>query len=70
MLRSNQEGDIVQVSNFGGVVEQGKRTVTNLSFSDKFETDSYTGQGISSTTVDHLIGLSKKLIRDQWRNCF
>ena len=56
-----KKGDIVQVSNFGGVVEQGKRTVTDLSFSDKFETDSYTGQGISSTTARPLNWTKQKV---------
>jgi len=45
-----KKGDIVQVSKFNGdpdILSQNKRTVTDLSFSDKFETNLYPGPGVS-----------------------
>jgi hypothetical protein len=46
-----KKGDIVQVQKFNdnpNILSQNKRTVADLSFSDKFETDLYSGPGIST----------------------
>ena len=47
-----KKGDTVQVLKYNSkpnISGQDKRTVTDLSYSDKFETDLYSGQGISTT---------------------
>jgi hypothetical protein len=47
-----KKGDIVQVPKFNDapdILSQNKRTVTDLSFSDKFETETYSGPGVTET---------------------
>ena len=47
-----KKGDVVQIlknNNYPETISQDKRTVTDLSFSDKFETNPYSGPGISTT---------------------
>jgi hypothetical protein len=47
-----KKGDVVQVQKFNGapnLLSQNERTVSDLSFSDKFETDLYSGPGVSET---------------------
>jgi hypothetical protein len=47
-----KKGDIVQVSKFNDapdILSQNKRTVTDLSFSDKFGTNLYSGPGVTET---------------------
>ena len=48
-----KKGDTVQILKFNGapdLLSQEKRSVTDLSFSDKFETNIYSGPGIDETT--------------------
>jgi hypothetical protein len=47
-----KKGDIVQVPKFNGspdILSQNKRTVTDPTFSDKFETNLYSGPGVTET---------------------
>ena len=59
-----KKGDIVQVPKFNGapnLLSQEKRTVTDLSFSDKFETNLYSGPGVDEIT-DRPLNLIKQKV--------
>ena len=58
-----KKGDVVQVvksNDYPNIFPQDKRTVTDLSFSDKFETDLYSGPGI--TTVYRPLSWTKQKV--------
>ena len=53
--KSIKRGDLVQVyknNSIRGTLTQDKRTVFDLSFSDKFETNLYSGNGIDETNFN------------------
>ena len=62
--QSLKEGDTVQVlknNSIPGTITQDQRTITNLSFSDKFETDLYSGQGVDINNYKPLSWLKQKV---------
>ena len=62
--QSLKEGDTVQVlknNSIPGTITQDQRTITNLSFSDKFETDLYSGQGVDVNNYKPLSWLKQKV---------
>lgn len=62
--QSLKEGDTVQVlknNSIPGTIMQDPRTITNLSFSDKFETDLYSGQGVDVNNYKPLSWLKQKV---------
>jgi len=62
--QSLKVGDTVQVlknDSIRGTVTQDERTIFDLSFSDKFETDSYNGVGIDETNVKPLKWIKQKV---------
>ena len=61
-----KRGDLVQVyknNSIRGTVTQDKRTVFDLSFSDKFETNLYSGNGIDETNFKPLAWIKQKVDR-------
>ena len=57
-------GDKVQVlknDSIPGTITQDERTITDLTYSDKFETDSYPGPGIDETNPKPLTWLKQKV---------
>jgi len=64
--QSLKEGDTVQVlknNSIPGTVTQDQRTITNLNYSDKFETDLYSGQGVDINNYKPLSWLKQKIDR-------
>ena len=62
--QSLKEGDTIQVlknNSIPGTITQDQRTITNLSFSDKFETDLYSGQGVDVNNYKPLSWLKQKV---------
>ena len=62
--QSLKEGDTVQVlknNSIPGTITQDERTITNLSYSDKFETDLYSGQGVDINNYKPLSWLKQKI---------
>jgi hypothetical protein len=62
--QSLKEGDTVQVlknNSISGTITQDERTITNLRFSDKFETDLYSGQGVDANNYKPLSWLKQKV---------
>ena len=62
--QSLKEGDTIQVlknNSIPGTITQDQRTITNLSFSDKFETDLYSGQGVDVDNYKPLSWLKQKV---------
>ena len=61
--QSLKEGDTVQVlknNAIPGTITQNQRTITNLRFSDKFETDLYSDQGVDTINYKPLNWLKQK----------
>jgi hypothetical protein len=61
-----KRGDIVQVlknNNLPGTISQNKRTVFDLSFSDKFETNLYSDQGVDTENYKPLNWTKQKIDR-------
>jgi hypothetical protein len=61
--QSLKEGDTVQVlknNAVPGTITQNQRTITNLRFSDKFETDLYSDQGVDTINYKPLNWLKQK----------
>jgi len=61
--QSLKVGDNVQVfknNAINGTVTQDERTIFDLTYSDKFETDSYSGPGIDETNVKPLAWIKQK----------
>jgi hypothetical protein len=59
-----KRGDLVQVyknNAIDGTISQNKRTVFDLSFSDKFETNLYSGNGIDETNYKPLAWTKQKI---------
>ena len=59
-----KRGDLVQVyknNAINGTISQNKRTVFDLSFSDKFETNLYSGNGIDETNYKPLAWTKQKI---------
>jgi len=64
--QSLKEGDTVQVlknNSIPGTITQDQRTITNLNYSDKFETDLYSGQGVDTNNYKPLSWLKQKVDR-------
>lgn len=62
--QSLKEGDTVQVSknnSIPGTITQDQRTITNLSYSDKFETDLYSSQGVDINNYKPLSWIKQKV---------
>jgi hypothetical protein len=62
--QSLKEGDSVQVlknNSIVGTIAQDQRTITNLNYSDKFETDLYSGQGVDVNNYKPLSWLKQKV---------
>lgn len=62
--QSLKEGDTVQVlknNSIPGTIIQDQRTITNLNYSDKFETDLYSGQGVDTNNYKPLSWLKQKV---------
>jgi hypothetical protein len=62
--QSLKEGDSVQVlknNSIPGTIVQDTRTITNLSYSDKFETDLYSGQGVDTNNYKPLSWSKQKV---------
>jgi hypothetical protein len=62
--QSLKEGDTVQVlknNSIPGTISQDTRIITNLNFSDKFETDLYSGKGVDITNYKPMSWLKQKV---------